>query len=48
MVGHQKSLVTEVALAEAFDRLVDEQDPHLGSCPKNRVHLNHRTKRYQV
>ena len=33
MVGHQNPLV------EALDRLVDEQDPHLGSCPKNRVYL---------
>ena len=39
MLRHWKPLVTEFALAEALDRLVDEQDHHLGSCPKNRVHL---------
>ena len=40
MVGRQKSLVKEIALAEALDLLVNEQDPHLTSCPKNRVHLS--------
>ena len=40
MVGQQKPLVTEVALAEALDRSVHKQYTRLRSCPKNRVHLN--------
>ena len=39
MVGHLNPLVTEAGLAEVLDRLVDEQAPHLGSCPKDRVHV---------
>ena len=34
MVGHQNPLLTEIALAEVLDRLINEQDTHLTSCTK--------------
>ena len=40
MVGDHKPPGPEVALAEALDRLVYEQDPYLPSCTKNQVHLS--------
>ena len=38
-VGHQKPLVTRLALAVVLALLVNEQDHHLSGCPRNRVHL---------
>ncbi len=40
VVGHQKYLVTGLALAKVLDLLVNEKDPYLTSRPKNRVHLS--------
>ena len=40
MVGHQEPLLTGLALAGALDLLVNEQDPHLTTCTKDRVYLS--------
>ena len=41
-VGHQKPPATGLALAEVLDLFVNEQDDHLTSCSRNRVHLKSR------
>ena len=40
MVGHLKPVVIGLALAEVLDLVVNEQDPHLTCCPKDRIHLS--------
>ena len=40
MLRHWKPLLTGLALAGALDLLVNEQDPHLTTCTKDRVYLS--------